>query len=45
MIMKIKNKVFFKVKIWDEYGKQVDKIKGSKKDINIRMKNIFKKYS
>ena len=42
--MKIK-KVAFKVKIWDEFGRPVDKIKGSKKDINTRMKKIFKKYA
>jgi len=42
--MRIKQ-VSFKVKIWDEFGRPVDKIKGSSKDINTRMKKIFKKYS
>jgi len=43
--MKNIKKVIFKCKVWDEFGKPVDKIKGSPKDINVRMKKLFKKYS
>jgi len=43
--MKNTKKVMFKCKIWDQYGKPVDKIKGSPVDINARIRKVFKKYS
>ena len=44
--MKNNNRKFtFKIKIWDEFGKPIDKVKGYPKDINARLKKVFKKYS
>ena len=39
------NNVKLKFKVWDQYGKPVDKIKGSPVDINARIRKVFKKYS
>lgn len=35
----------FTFKIWDEFGEPIDKVKGCSKDINIRLKKVFNKYS
>lgn len=40
-----KEKIKLKFKIWDEFGKPVDRFNGSPKDIIKRMRNISKKYS
>jgi hypothetical protein len=34
-----------KFKLWDEFGKPIDKFRGSPKDISCRMKKVLKKYS
>jgi len=34
----------FKVKVWDEFGKPIHKVKGSGKDITKKIKCLFKKY-
>jgi len=33
-----------KFKLWDEFGKPVDKFKGSPKDIKFRMNKALKKF-
>ena len=45
--MKSKNKKnnLIKIKIWDEYGKPVDKIMCSSKDLGKSFKNILKKFN
>lgn len=42
--MKKVSNVKLKCKIWDEFGKPVNKIKGSPKDIMRGLKDTFKKY-
>lgn len=39
------SKVKLKFKVWDEFGKPIDKFKGSPKDIIKRMRGVIKKYS
>ena len=39
------NDIKLKFKVWDTYGKPIDKFKGSPKDIIKRMRGIIKKYS
>lgn len=39
------NNVKLKFKVWDQYGKPIDKFKGSPTDIVKRMRGIVKKYS
>jgi len=38
-------KVELKFKLWDEFGKPIDKFKGCPKDITNRIKKVMKKYS
>lgn len=41
---KKKNLPSFKIKVWDEFGMPIHKVKGSSKDITKKIKSLFKKY-
>ncbi len=41
---RIKNHTQLKFKIWDEFGKPIDKFKDYPKNITSRIKKVLKKY-